>query len=100
MTVRVKESLSDFIGKIVSGIVVAEYPEGNPINRIFLIFSDSTALEAWQDDDVIHLSHAPDFGSVDKAVEILQRRQGARIQVFRPPHEDPNEPQHDFLSNI
>ena len=89
MTIRNKYSLSDFIGKTIAGIVASEYPEGNPINRIFLTFSDGTALETWQDDDIIHMSHAPDFGTVDKAVEILERREGAKIQVFRPPHEDP-----------
>ena len=99
MTVRIKNSLSDFIGKTISGIVVAEYPEGNPINRIFLTFSDGTALETWQDYDILHMSHAPDFGAVDKAVDILERREGAKIQVFRPAHEDQNEPQRDLLTS-
>ena len=99
MAARFKNLLPDFIGKIFSGIAVAEYPEGNPINRIFLNFSDGTALETWQDYDTIYMSHASDFATVDKAVEILERREGAKIQVFRPPHEDPNVPQRDFLTN-
>ena len=99
MTVRIEHSLSDFIGKTVSGIVVAAYPEGNPINRIFLTFSDGTALETWQDFDIVYMAHAPDFGTVDKAVEILERREGAKIRVFRPPHKDLNEPQGDLLTN-
>jgi hypothetical protein len=98
MTIRIKDSLHDFIGKEISGIVTAEYPKGNPINRVFVTFSDGTALETWQDDDVIHMSHAPDFGTVDKALEILERREGAKIQIFRPPHEDPNQPQRDLLT--
>ena len=97
MTIKIKDSLHDFVGKTVAGIVTAEYPNGNPINRIFFTFSDGTALETWQDNEVIYMSHAPDFGIVDKAVEILERREGAKIQVFRPPHEDPNEPQRDLL---
>lgn len=98
MTIRIRNSLSDFIGKTISGIVTAEFQNGNPINQIFLTFSDGTALETWQDDDVIHMSHAPDFGTVDKALEILERREGAKIQIFRPPHEDPNQPQRDLLT--
>ena len=98
MTIRIKNSLQDFIGKTINGIVAAEYPEGNPINRMFLTFSDGTALETWQDDEVIHMSHAPDFGTVDKAIEILERREGAKIQAFRSPHEDPDEPQRDLLT--
>ena len=99
MTVRIKNSLSAFIGKTISGIIAAEYPEGNPINRIFLTFSDGTALETWQDDDIICMGHAPDFGAVDKAIEILERREGAKIQVFRPPHEDQKEPQRNLLTD-
>ena len=99
MTVRIGNSLSDFIGKTISGIVVAAYPEGNPINRIFLTFSDGTALETWQDFDIVYMAHAPDFGTVDKAVEILERREGGKIRVFRPTHEDPTEPQRDLLTD-
>jgi hypothetical protein len=98
MTIRIKNSLHDFIGKTISGIVTAEFTNGNPINRIFLTFSDGTALETWQDNEIIYMSHAPDFGTVDKAVEILERREGVKIQAFRSPHEDPNEPQRDLLT--
>ena len=99
MTIKIRDSLQDFIGKKINGIVASEYPEGNPINRIFFTFSDGTALETWQDDEIIYMSHAPDFGAVDKAIEILERREGAKIQVFRPPHEDLNEPQRDLLTD-
>ena len=97
MTIRIKHSLDGFIGKIVSGFVMAEYTDGNPINRIFVIFSDGTSLETWQDDGLLYMSEAPGFGSVDKAVEILERRQGGKIQAFRARHEDPNDPQGDFI---
>ena len=96
---RVKESLADLIGKIISGVVVAQYPQGNPRSRIYLTLSDGTAFEFWDDDNSIHMAGGLDTGGVDQIVKMLDRREGAKIHAFRPPHEDPDQPQRDMLTD-
>ena len=95
---RVKDSLSDLIGKIISGVVVAQYPKGNPRSRIYLTFSDGTAYEFWDDDNGIHMAADFDERGVDQIVKILEQREGAKIHTFRPQHEDPDAPQRDMLT--
>ena len=95
---RVKDSLSDLIGKIISGVVVAQYPDGNPRCRIYLTFTDGTAFEFWADDYGIEIAGGLEHGSVDQLVSRLRRRERADIVAFRPPHEDPNVPQRDLLT--
>ena len=97
---RVKGSLNDLIGKIISGVVVAQYPKGNPRSRIFLTFSDGTAFEFWEDEESIAMAGALDRGGVNQITEMLERREGAKIATFRPSHEDPHESQQDLLSDI
>ena len=94
---RVKDSLSDLIGKIISGVVVAQYPKGNPRSRIYLTFSDGTAFEFWEDEESIAMAGGLDHGGVDQIVKMLGRREGAKIKAFRPPHEDPDAKQRDML---
>ena len=96
---RVKDSLSDLIGKIISGVVVAQYPKGNPRSRIYLTFSDGTAFEFWEDEESIAMAGGLDSGGVDHITKILERREGAKIVTFRPPHEDPSASQQDLLSD-
>jgi hypothetical protein len=96
---RIKNSLNDLIGKIVNGIVIAEYAEGNPTNRIFLTFSDGSAFEIWQDDNIISMASDPNTGDVEQLVQLLKRREGAEVRAFRPRHEDPSDPQHDLLTD-
>lgn len=96
---RVKDSLSDLVGKIISGVVVAQYPKGNPHSRIFLTFSDGTAFEFWEDEWCFAMADGLDSGGVDQIVKMLERRDGAKIDVFRPSHEDPNQPQRDLLTD-
>ena len=96
---RIKDSLSQLIGKIISGVVVAQYPKGNPLSRIFLTFSDGTAFEFWEDEWNLTMADGLDSGGVDHIVKMLERREGATINVFRPSHEDPDEPQRDLLTN-
>ena len=101
---RVKDSLNDLIGKIISGVVVAQYPKGNPRSQIYLTFSDGTAFEFWEDEDSILASYIAmagglDHGGVDQIVDIMERRKGAKITVFRAPHEDPDAIQRDMLTD-
>ena len=95
---RVKDAVSDLIGKIISGVVVAQYPKGYPRSRIYLTFSDGTAYEFWEDEQSIEMSGGLDHGGVDQIVEILERREGAKIHAFRAPHEDPDAVQRDMLT--
>jgi hypothetical protein len=94
---RVKNSLNDLIGKIISGVVVAQYPKGNPRSRIFFTFSDGTAFEFWEDEQAISMAGGLDYGGVDQIAELLERREGSKIVAFRASHEDPDEPQQDWL---
>ena len=96
---RTKDSLNDLIGKIISGVVVAQYPEGNPRSRTYLTFSDGTAFEFWEDEEGMAMAGGLDVGGVDQITEMLERREGAKIVTFRPPHEDPNVPQRDMLTD-
>ena len=96
---RVKDSLSDLIGKIISGVVVAQYPKGNPRSRIFLTFSDGTAFEFWEDEGSMAMAGDLDSGGVDQIVTMLERREGAKIHAFRAPHQDPNAIQRDMLAD-
>ena len=96
---RIKDSLNDLIGKIISGVMVAQYPEGNPRSRIYLTFSDGTAFEFWEDEEGMEMAGGLDVGGVDQIVEMLERREGAKINAVRPPHEDPNVPQRDMLAD-
>ena len=94
---RLNDSLFELIGKRISGIVVGQYQKGNPRVRIYFTFFDGTAYELWQDDDVIYTSSGLETGGVDHFAEVMARRDGAVIRVFRPPHEDPDEPQIDWV---
>ena len=101
---RVKDSLNDLIGKIISGVVVAQYPKGNPRSQIYLTFSDGTAFEFWEDEDSIVASYVAmagglDHGSVDQIVKRLEKRKGAKITTFRAPHENPDAVQRDMLAD-
>ena len=96
---RVKDSLSDLIGKFISGVVVAQYSKGYPRSRIYLTFSDGTAFEFREDEETISMAGGLDSGGVDHIVRKLERREGATINVFRPSYEDPNEPQRDLLTD-
>jgi len=97
---RVKDSLSDLIGKIVSGVVVAQYPEGSPRCRVYLTFADGTAFEFWEDDYGIEMAGGLEHGGVDQLVSRLRCRTNADVVAFRPPHEDPNVPQRDLLTEV
>jgi len=94
---RVKDSLSDLIGKIISGVVVAQYSKGYPRSRIYITFSDGTAFEFWEDEETMSMAGGLDSGGVDHIVEMLERRDGAKIHAFRPSHEDPDAKQRDML---
>ena len=96
---RVKDSLSKLIGKIISGVVVAQYPKGNPRSRIYLTFSDGTAFEFWEDEESIAMAGGLDHGGMNQIVKMLEQRSGAKIHAFRPPHEDPDVPQRDLLTD-
>ena len=96
---RVKDSLFDLIGKTISGVVVAKYPEGNPRSRIYLTFSDGTAFEFWEDEGAMSMAGGLERGGVDQLVKMMERREGAEIHAFRPPHVDPDAPQRDLLAN-
>ena len=95
---RIKSSLKSLIGKIISGVVIAQYPKGNPSTRIYLTFSDGTAFEFWQDDEIISMASALNEGGVDQLVKMLERREGAKIHTFRAPHQDPDAIQQDMLT--
>lgn len=94
---RVKDSLSDLIGKIISGAVVAQYPKGNPRSRIFLTFSDGTAFEFWEDEETMSMAGDLDEDGVDQIVKMLEGRKGAIVRAFRAPYEDRDAVQKDML---
>ena len=99
VNMRVKDSLSGLIGKVISGVVVAEYGQGDPSTRMFLTFSDGTAFELWEDQFGVEMAGDLDDVNLDQLVEMLKMRPSAKLQVFRPPHEDPNKPQRDLLTD-
>jgi len=94
---RVKESLSDLIGKIISGVVVAQYPKGNPRSHIYLTLSDGTAFEFREDEETVSMAGDLGSGGVDQIVKMLERREGAKIHAFRAPHQDSDAVQRDML---
>ena len=101
---HVKDSLSDLIGKIISGVVVGQFPKGNPRTQIYLTFSDGTAFEFWEHEGSIANSYIDMAGylvdgGVDQIAKKLERRPGAKITVFRAPHEDPDAIQRDMLTD-
>jgi hypothetical protein len=94
---RVKDSLGKFIGKTVSGVLFAQYPEGSPRCHIYLTFSDGTAFELWEDDYGVGMAGCLEHGTVDQIAQRLRNRNGADIVAFRPDHQDPGNPQQDWL---
>ena len=86
------------IGKIVSGVVLTECPDGNPRSQVFITFSDGTAFEFWCDDEVIRTASGLDHQSLEEIVRIQQKRDGNVVKAFRPPHQQPANPQRDLLS--
>jgi hypothetical protein len=97
--VRVRESLSDLIGKIISGVVVAQYPKGTPRSQLFITFSDGTAFEFWEDGQMLSMAKGLDSTNVDQLIARLEQRDGAQINVIRPSHEDPKAIQRDMLTD-
>jgi len=95
---RIKESISGIIGKIVSGIVVAKSDGDYPRSQIFFAFSDGTSFEFWGDQEGISMASGLDHQGMDQIVEILERREGTKIHTFRAPHEDPDAIQRDLLT--
>ena len=96
---RVKDSLSDLIGKTIRGVVVAHNEDGHPRSRVFLVFTDGTAFEFWGEEEDISVASGPDHYDVDQLVEMLRRREKTEVRVFRAPHEDPGAVQKDLLSD-
>ncbi len=77
---RVKDSLADMIGKIISGVVVAKNDEGNPDNRLFLVFSDGTSFEFWTESDELSVASSVNPFGMDDIVKILKRRPNTDIK--------------------
>ena len=96
---RVKDSLNDVIGKIVSGVVVAKSQSDHPRSQVYFVFSDGTALEFWGDQEGISMGSGLDELGVDQIVKILEKRSGIQIHVIRAPHEDPDARQRDMLTD-
>ena len=96
---RVNESFSDLIGKVISGVVVAHNEGGNPRSRIFLTFSDGRAFEFWAEQEDIAAAGSPNHGGVDQLIKMLKRRDGTQVRAFRAPHEDPDARQRVMLTD-
>ena len=96
---RAKDALANMLGKIISGVVVAKNKEGNPYERLFLLFSDGTSFELWTESDDLRVASAIDQCGMDEIVKVLNRRPNTEVHVFRPPHEDPDAPQRDMLTD-
>lgn len=94
---RIKDSLPLLIGKTISGIVIGEYPKGDPATRYFLTFADGTAFEFWKGRYGMEMASGLDNDDVEQIIEMLNRRPGAKIHVCRPAHEDQKESQRDLL---
>ena len=94
-----KDSLSDLIGKIINGVVVAQYPKSNPRSQIYLTFSDGTSFEFWEREGYISIASGFDDGGVDHLVKKLERTEGVKVTAFRAPHEDPDAVQRDMLTD-
>jgi len=96
---RVKDSLSDLIGKTIRGVVVAHNGDGHPRSRVFLAFSDGTAFEFWAEEEDVSVASGLVQYSVDQLIEMLKRRENTQVRTFRAPHEDPDAVQRDLLSD-
>ena len=100
MRLRSEEAFAAIVGKIVSGVVVADHEDGSPRSQIFLTFRDGTAFELWGDEAPIGTGSGLDNQSTEEIVRNLEKRDGTKIRIFRPLHEDPNAAQRDLLSDI
>ncbi len=96
---RVKDSLSDLIGKTINSVVVAHNKEGHPYSRLFLVFSDGLAFEFWAEEEDVEVAGSLVPYSVDQLIEMLKRRENTQVRAFRAPHEDPDAVQRDMLSD-
>ena len=96
---RVKDSLTDLIGKTINSVVVAHNEEGHPRSRIFLVFPDDTVFEFWAEEEDVEVAGSLVPYSVDQLIEMLKRRENTQVRTFRAPHEDPDAVQTDLLSD-
>ena len=84
---RVPDSLQRIIGKVISGVVVADSPGSSPRCRIFLTFSDGTAFEFWEDEYGVEMAGDLEIGNVDLITTRLRSTTQSNIVAVRPPHQ-------------
>ena len=98
MRLRSEEAFAAIVGKIVSGVVVADNEHGTPQSQIFFTFRDGTAFELWGDEAAIGTGSGLDRQSVDEIARNLKKREGTTIRTFRPSYEDPEAVQQDLFA--
>ena len=79
---RVKDSLSELLGKTISPAVVTRNGDSEPRSQLFLVFDDGTSFEFWVDNDVISMASKTDNETLDQVLRLARKRKGSRVHVF------------------
>jgi len=90
-------ALKQLVGKVLTGIVIAESRNEHPRSQIFLTFSDGSAFEFWSDGGSICAACGLDHQSLDDIVAVQESRDDAKVTVFRPRHNDPDSLQEELF---
>jgi hypothetical protein len=76
---KVKDSLSQLIGKTLSGVVVCRNPNRS---QLFLAFEDGTSYEFWVSDADLSMASGIDQQSLEMVIEVLGRESRNEFVVF------------------
>src|SRR6056297_2482295 len=94
LAIKVKNYLSQLIGKTIDGIIVSS--GAHPCCQFILTFTDGTAIELWSNERPIEMGTQLDRSSLDEIVTNMRNRHGVKVMVWRPHHEDCEKPQEEL----